>query len=165
MPAAPVLEDALHTRLFCVAAMAALLTWGASAVGAKTAQRAVGLKSFAAAQAPEAATEACYAATPAAAQSCALAKCKRKAGTGACFALTLCAPGGWAGIMGVRVTEVSFADVLCGAPTKEALLAGLKSYCEGHLPQMQECHVASVWSPEGRAVTVDQSWSAKGFKR
>lgn len=156
----------MKSRLLSLAAAAALLASGvAPVVDAKTAQRAVGLKSFAAAQAPEAATEACYAATPAAAQSCALQKCKRKAGTGACFALTLCAPGGWAGIMGVRVTEVSFADVLCGAPSREALLAGLKAYCEGHLPQMQECHVASVWSPEGRAVTVDQSWSAKDFKR
>lgn len=154
---------ARHALLLAVPA--AVLLASAGPLAARKGERAVGLKSFAAAQAPEAATEACYAATPAAAQSCALAKCKRKAGSGACFALTLCAPGGWAGIMGVRVTEVSFADVLCGAPSKEALLAGLKAYCEGHLPQMQECHVASVWSPEGRAVTVDQSWSAKDFKR
>lgn len=148
-----------------LASLAIATLWGTHPLAAEKPGRAVGLKSFAAAQAPEAATEACYAATPAAAQSCALQKCKRKAGKGACFALTLCAPGGWAGIMGVRVSEVSFADVLCGAPSREALLAGLKAFCEGHSPQMQECHVGQIWSPDGRAVAVDQSWSAKDFKR
>jgi hypothetical protein len=127
--------------------------------------KAVGLKSFAAVQAPEAATEACYGATPKAAQDCAMARCQKKAGKGSCFALTVCAPGGWAGIMGVRVTEVSFADVMCGAPSKEALLAGFEAYCKGHLPQMQECSIGQIWSPDGKMTTIEKSWKASDFKK
>lgn len=150
------------------AALAALLcaamTTGVFAQSTKS-TGAVGLSSFAAVQAPEAATEACYAATPARAEACAMRKCQAKAGKGACFAVTLCAPGRWAGIMGVSVGEVSFADVLCGAPTEAALIAGLKSYCEGHLPQMKQCSVAEIWAPDGAKKQVNLSWSSADFKR
>lgn len=132
---------------------------------AKRESQAVGLQSFAATQAPEAATEACYGATARAAQSCALAKCEKKAGKGACFALTLCSPGGWSGIMGVTVGEISFADVLCGAPTKDALIAGLTAYCEGHLPNMKQCSLTQVWGPDGKSATVERTWTPADFKK
>ena len=142
----------------------AVLTTSADAQ-TKRQPAAVGLNSFAAVQAPEAATESCYAATAKAAQDCAMRKCQAKAGKGACFAVTLCAPGRWAGIMGVTVGEVSFADVLCGAPTEEALIAGLKSYCEGHLPQMKQCSLSEVWGPDGDKKRIEKSWSPTDFKK
>jgi hypothetical protein len=151
------------TIVFALMAVAAL-TMPATAQSKKSAG-AVGLNSFAAVQAPEAATEACYAATPARAEACAMRKCRAKAGKGACFAVTLCAPGRWAGIMGVSVGEISFADVLCGAPTEAALIAGLKSYCEGHLPQMKQCGIAEIWGPDGTKKTVSVSWSPADFKK
>lgn len=140
---------------------------GASAAlaQAKKPPAAVGLQSFAAAQAPEAATEACYAGTARDAQSCALAKCEKKAGKGACFALTLCSPGGWSGIMGVSLGEISFADVLCGAPTKDALIAALTGYCEGHLPKMRQCGISQVWGPDGKPVALELTWTPADFKK
>lgn len=131
----------------------------------KPGSQAVGLQSFAATQAPEAATEACYGPTARAAQSCALAKCEKKAGKGSCFALTLCSPGGWSGIMGVTVGEISFADVLCGAPTRDALIAGLTAYCEGHLPNMKQCSLSQVWEPDGKPAKVELTWTPADFKK
>jgi hypothetical protein len=131
---------------------------------------AVGLQSFAAVQAPEAATESCYAATAKGALDCAMRRCTQKLGGGAkgnqaCYAVTLCAPGRWAGIMGVRVGEVSFNDVVCGAPTEAALISALKIYCEGHMPQLSECSLTLVWQPDGTAAKRDYAWSAADFKK
>ena len=152
----------------CAVALTVVMTTAlATTANAQTKKKpaAVGLNSFAAVQAPEAATESCYAATAKAAQDCAMRKCQAKAGRGACFAVTLCAPGRWAGIMSVTVGEVSFADVLCGAPTEDALVAGLKNYCEGHLPQMKQCNLSQVWGPDGIMKTVEKSWSPADFKK
>jgi hypothetical protein len=122
-----------------------------------------GPRAFAAAQAPEAAVETCRASTAGKAIDCAMAKCQKKAGRGACISLTACSPSGWSGAMGVRLEELHFSDIVCGAPTKEALIAALKAYCQGHLPQMQECFVDEVTSPEGKSEKVEQGWTRATF--
>ena len=109
-------------------------------------------------QAPEAAVEICHGPTAHAAQDCALARCQKKAGRGACYAVTVCAPSGWTGIMGVKLKEVHFSETVCGAPTREAALAALKAFCQGHLPGLEQCVVAELWAPNGRPEKVDRSW-------
>ena len=131
------------------------------------AQRATGkgvAQAVAVVQAPEAAVEICHASTARAAQDCALAKCQKKAGRGACFAVTACAPSGWAGVMGVKIKEVHFSESVCGAPTREAALAALKAFCRGHLPNLEQCHVAEVWTPNGRPEKVDLTWGPSDLR-
>ena len=121
-------------------------------------------QAFAVVQAPEAAVETCHATTPRAAQECALAKCQKKAGRGACFSVTVCAPSGWAGIMGVRVKEVHFTDSVCGAPTREAAIAALRAFCIGHMPQAEQCFVSQLWGPDGKPHALELSWAPTDLK-
>lgn len=136
----------------------------AALVSATTAASAQSVpRAFAAAQAPEAALETCRAATASKAIDCAMAKCQKKAGRGACIAVTACSPAGWSGAMGVRLKESHFSDVVCGAPSKEALITTLKAFCQGHRPQMQECFVAEITSPDGKTEKIEQTWTRTSF--
>ena len=110
-------------------------------------------------QAPEAAVEICHGPTVRAAQDCALARCQKKAGRGACYSVTACAPSGWTGVMGVKLKEVHFSESVCGAPSRDAVLEALKAFCRGHMPNLEQCSVAQVWAPNGIAHTVDISWT------
>ena len=121
-------------------------------------------QAFAAVQAPESAVETCMASSARAAQDCALAKCQRKASRGACFAVTSCAPSGWSGVMGVKLKEVHFSQVVCGAPTREAAVAALKAFCQGHLPGLEQCHLPQVLAPDGTAHGVNLTWTAAELK-
>lgn len=118
-------------------------------------------QAFAVVQAPEGAVEFCHASTARAAQECALVKCQKKAGRGACFSVTACAPSGWAGIMGVKLKQVHYSESVCGAPTRNALIEALKAFCRGHLPQVEQCSLPLVWGPDGKAQTVDLNWTAQ----
>lgn len=118
-------------------------------------------QAFAVVQAPEGAVEACHATTVRAAQDCALTKCQKKAGRGACFAVTACAPSGWAGIMGVKLRQVHFSESICGGPSREALIEALKAFCRGHLPQLEHCALELVWGPDGKAQAVNLTWTAQ----
>lgn len=146
-------------RLFPLTAVIVALTMAAAQ--AQTPRPAIkGVpQAFAAVQAPESAVETCYSSSAKAAYDCALAKCQRKASRGACFAVTSCAPSGWAGVMGVKLKEVHFSQVLCGAPTREAAIAALKAYCRGHMPGLEQCHLASVWAPDGSEHALSATWT------
>ena len=131
------------------------------AAGTANAQRGQGrgvAQVVAVVQAPESAVEICHGPTARAAQDCALAKCQKKAGRGACYAVTVCAPSGWTGIMGVKLKQVHFSETVCGAPTREAALTALKAFCQGHMPGLEQCVVAELWAPNGKPEKVDQSW-------
>ncbi|MGD1934621.1 MAG: hypothetical protein ACFB0Z_08975 [Candidatus Phaeomarinobacter sp.] len=118
---------------------------------------------YAAAYAPEAAFESCRAGTASKAVECALKACADASGYPEdCYILAACEGGGWAGVMGVMVTEVHFTTVTCGAPSREALLAELKARCAGHLPYMQECWVAELIPlHEAETEAVEISWTAE----
>lgn len=118
-------------------------------------------QAFSVVQAPEGAVEWCHASSARTAYECALAKCQKKAGRGACFAVTTCAPSGWAGIMGVKLRQVHFSESICGGPSREALIDALKAFCRGHLAQLEQCSLELVWGPDGKAQTVNLSWTAK----
>lgn len=118
-------------------------------------------QAFAVVQAPEGAVEWCHASTARGAYDCALAKCQKKAGRGACFAVTSCAPSGWAGIMGVKLRQVHFSESICGGPSREALVDALKAFCRGHLAQLEQCSLELVWGPDGKAQSVNLNWTAK----
>ena len=137
------------------------LTLSLAATGPAHAQRggAKVAQAVAVVQAPESAVEICHGPTVRAAQDCALARCQKKAGRGACYSVTACAPSGWTGVMGVKLKEVHFSESVCGAPSREAVLEALKAFCRGHMPNLEQCSVAQVWAPNGVAQTVDFSWS------
>lgn len=134
-------------------------------VEAADAQRAKPVpQAFAVVQAPEAAVETCHGNSARAALDCARARCQRKAGSGACFAVTVCQPSGWAGLMGVQLSEVHFTNAICGAPTQEAAVASLRAFCQDHVG-MRQCSVTRLWAPKGNEVNVELNWSPADFKK
>lgn len=136
-----------------VALAAAAVVWPAAA------QRASSLpQAFAVVQAPEAAVETCHGTSVQAALDCARRRCQRKAGRGACFAVTACEPAGWAGVMGVQMSEVHFSSAVCGAPSREAALAALRAFCNGHAGA-KACVVSRLWSPDGKQHNIELSWT------
>jgi hypothetical protein len=146
----------------CVIGLGMVLVAGS---GSAHAQRAKPVpQAFAVVQAPEAAVEVCHGASARAALDCARARCQRKASAGSCFAVTVCQPPGWAGLMGVQLSEVHFTSAICGAPTQEAAIAALRAFCQGHAG-MRQCAVARLWAPNGNLVNVDLGWSAADFNK
>jgi hypothetical protein len=111
--------------------------------------------SFAAAQAPEQGYYTCHAATAEAAAACALKKCTDAKSTD-CAVMAACAPG-WAGAMGVMLEEVHFTETVCGAPSKAAAIQALRAFCRGRLPNVKECFISEVWSPDGNAEKVERT--------
>jgi hypothetical protein len=131
----------------------------AAMTSAAQAQRARAVpQAFAVVQAPESAVEACHATSAQAALDCAKRRCERKSRRGACFAVTACQPAGWAGVMGVQLSEVHFSTAVCGAPSREAALASLKAFCDGHAGG-KSCVVSLLWSPDGKQHNVDARWT------
>ena len=124
-----------------------------------SAQRARNLpQAFALVQAPEAMVEVCLSASVQAALDCARKRCQRKAGQGSCFAVTTCEPVGWAGLMVVQIREVNLTSAICGAPSREALNAALKAFCDGQAGAKQ-CDVTHLWSPDGKQYAGDTKWT------
>ena len=129
-----------------------------------TAQRIKNVpQAFALVQAPEAAVEFCLSVSVQTAIDCARKRCLRKAGQGACFAVTACEPVGWAGMMGVQLSEVHFTSAVCGAPTPEALFASLKAFCDGQAG-VKQCNVTHLWSPDGKQHADETSWTPGAIK-
>lgn len=121
-------------------------------------------QAFAVVQAPEASVETCHGTSAGQAIECARARCQRKAGRGACFAVTACEPAGWAGLMGVQLAEVHFTNAVCGAPTQQAAVAALRAFCQGYAG-MKQCAVKRLWSPDGKSVAADLNWSPADFSK
>ena len=148
-------------RLIAAALAAALPLIAAPAF----AQRAKAVpQAFAVVQAPEAAVEVCHGTSAQAALDCARKRCQKRAGRGACFAVTACEPAGWAGVMGVRMSEVHFSNAICGAPSREAAIAALKAFCDGQTGG-KECAVTQLWSPDGKLHQVELSWTPVNAKK
>lgn len=145
---------------------AASLALGIAAVTTQArAQRARAVpQAIAVVQAPESAVEVCHGSSAQAALECARKRCERKAGRGACFAVTACEPAGWAGVMGVKMSEVHFSNTVCGAPTREAAITALRAFCEGHAGSKQ-CAVTQLWSPDGKQHAVNFEWTPHQTKQ
>lgn len=111
--------------------------------------------SFAAVQAPEQGYYTCHAATAEAAATCAMKQCT-DAKSAECAVMAACASG-WAGAMGVMLEEVHFTETICGAPSKQAAIQALTAFCRGRLPDVRECFISEVWSPEGKAEKVEKT--------
>lgn len=116
---------------------------------------------FAAVQAPESSIEVCHSASVQAAIDCARKRCQKQAGRGACFQVTACEPAGWAGMMGVRLSEVHFTSAVCGAPSREAVITALRAFCDGQVGG-KECSLTHLWSPDGKLHPIEMSWTPKG---
>lgn len=115
--------------------------------------------SFAFVVAPEQSNHECTAASAEKAISCAMKKCKKARGAD-CTVVAAC-HGGWAGIMGVMLEEMHFSDAICGAPSREAAIAALEAYCKGHLPNVRECFISELISPDGKSEQLEQSLDPK----
>lgn len=146
----------LNTSFIAAALMATLgtLALGSSAGFAqrpKTVQQA-----FAAVQAPEAAVETCHAQSAQAALDCARKRCARKSSRESCFAVTVCEPAGWNGVMGVQLAEVHFSLPMCGAPSREALMAAMRAYCFAHAG-VRQCVVPNIWGPDTKLHAINET--------
>lgn len=149
------MAKATSLALWLVASVA--LIWSAPAARAEDVRPA-----FAAAQAPEQAYATCRGATAEKAGACALNKC-RESGAEDCTLMAACASG-WAGSVGIRLEEIHFTDTVCGAPSKQAVIDALVAFCRGHLPQVQECFIAEVWSPDGTSMNIERTLTRKQIK-
>jgi hypothetical protein len=129
------------------------------------AQQVTGVpQAFAAVQAPEAAVEVCHASSAQTALDCARRRCQRKASRGACFAVTVCEPAGWAASMSVQVAEVHFTSTVCGAPTRAAAEEALKVYCAANAGAKQ-CVMTRIWAPDGKLLITDTHWNPSDLKK
>ena len=129
-----------------------------------------GPQAFAAAYAVEAALETCRGDDAIKASTCARTKCAKAitangGKTEDCLIIAACDPSGWAATMGVALGEAHFATAMCGAPSRESLLAGLKEYCRGYLPYLRLCDVGTLYGPRGEAEEAPESyvWERKDF--
>ena len=130
-----------------------------SFIAAPASAQRPGEKAFAAAIAPEQAFETCHAETAEKAAECALAKC-RKTGGAECRVQTACGAG-WSGVVGIELKEVHFSEAVCGAPSEATVRQTLIAYCRARLKDLRTCHLASLFSPEGREIKVGKSWTSK----
>jgi len=123
---------------------------------------------YAAVYAPEAAFEVCRGNTAGEAMECAIKACAAEVGSANdCYTLVACDAGGWVGIMGVMLEEIHFTTASCGAPTREAVVAEMKTRCAGYLPHMQECWLSRVIPLHGDDADgeeVEISWSKADFE-
>jgi hypothetical protein len=127
-------------------------------------------QAFAVAYMVEAALETCRAGDAIKAADCARKKCAAasapQGGTAAdCLIIAACDPSGWSGVMGVALGEAHFSTAMCGAPSRNALLAALKEYCKGFLPHLRECNVGTLYGPRGEEEEVGEKyhWYRRDF--
>ena len=118
-------------------------------------------RSFAFVVAPEQGNYTCLESSAEKAAACAMKKCK-KAGGVDCTVMAACF-GGWSGVMGVMLEEFHFSEAVCGAPSKDAALSSLKAWCKGHAPNVRECFISELTSPEGKVEKLELSVDPKSL--
>ena len=84
---------------------------------------------------------------------CARAACDAEAGGQDCYRTAWCYPARWSGLMTVWFGEFHSTQVICGAPTREALEHALEAFCVGDI-YAEHCDVFLIIGPEGKEVEV-----------
>jgi hypothetical protein len=98
----------------------------------------------------------CRGGDPAAALSCARAKCDSESGGQECFATRWCYPAGWSALMVVWLPEFHSTHVICGMPGRPAAVAALAAICRS-APEYTGCDLVLTIDPDGNEEEVSQS--------
>lgn len=107
--------------------------------------------------APEQSAGVCSGDNPDRAFACARKKCvEGGAAAEDCARMAWCYPAGWSAFMGIRTSDFSFPTVICGAPSRRALEATARAWCQ-ETRGAEECSIGEMWTPEGRSI--EASWS------
>ena len=85
---------------------------------------------------------------------CARAGCNAEAGGQDCYRTAWCYPDRWSGLMTVWFGEFHSTQIICGAPTREALENALEAFCVGDI-YAEHCDVFLVIDPDGVEEGVD----------
>lgn len=139
-----------RARRIPAALLAALMTLflAAAATGAE-AQQGIGF-----AQAEEG-TWHCRAGDPVTALDCARDLCRSEGNGQDCYRTAWCYPAGWSGVVALQLQEFRNNHPVCGAPSREGLLAAMQAYCE-HAPFVVSCDVWLIVDPEGNEMEVGE---------
>ena len=111
-------------------------------------QGASSLKGIAFSQAEEG-TWYCLGEKAETALNCAVKKCKAKAGGQECVKSRWCANAGWSGLMTVFLSGFHTTEILCGAPSEQALRSALDLFCAGN-KYATKCSIFLTVDPTGK---------------
>ncbi len=81
--------------------------------------------------------------------NCAREKCKAEADGQGCYRTRWCYGGGWSGLMTVFLSDFHVTEIICGAPSQEALKAALVAFCNGN-EYATECSISLTIDPTGK---------------
>lgn len=81
--------------------------------------------------------------------NCARKKCRAQSGDQECYRTNWCFSARWSGMMTVFLSEFHNTEVLCSAPSKDALLTSLKTFCLSN-KYARNCSIFKVIDPAGK---------------
>lgn len=102
---------------------------------------------------PEQAYAHAFAPNPDDAFSMARSECRDQGGE-ECLRVAWCYPAGWSGWLGVMLTEFHYSHPMCGAQSRDGLIAMMRAFCETG-DYIQECYVGVIYDPDGNEETPD----------
>lgn len=92
---------------------------------------------------------------------CARAACVDGAGGQDCYRTAWCYPAWWSGMMTVWLGEFHTTQIICGAPSKEALQQAMEAFCIGN-PYAVSCDLFLVIDPDGAETEIALSFAGGG---
>jgi hypothetical protein len=92
---------------------------------------------------------------------CARAKCNAGAGGQDCYRTAWCYPARWSGLMTVWYGEFHGTQIICGAPSREALEAAFEAFCVND-SYAASCDVFLVIDPDGAELEAALSLTGGG---
>lgn len=102
---------------------------------------------------PEQAYAQAFASNPDDAFSSARAACRDQGGE-ECLRVAWCYPAGWSGWLGVMLTEFHYSHPMCGAQSRDGLLAMMRAFCDSG-EYIRECYIGVIYDPEGNEESPD----------
>lgn len=91
---------------------------------------------------------------PEEALSCAREQCAEQAPGQECWATAWCFPANWSGVMTVWLPDFHTTQILCGAPSEQALNNALAAICAGD-ENATHCDLTLLVDPEGNEGTAE----------
>ena len=92
---------------------------------------------------------------------CAREECNAEAGGQDCYRTAWCYPARWSGLMTVWYGEFHATQIMCGAPSREALERALEGFCVGDIYAVT-CDVFLTIDPDGFEKEVFLSFTGGG---
>lgn len=92
---------------------------------------------------------------------CARAQCTAGASGQDCYRTAWCYPAQWSGLMTVWLGEFHTTQIICGAPSQEALQQAMEAFCIGN-PYAVSCDLFLVIDPDGAETEVALTFDGGG---